>query len=531
MKKIITLTLALLSLALVTACSSNDATSDTATAAPTTQAAPAPGEAPASDAASMPVPETAWAEAHTDGSSAHDHPISAGGADRETHRHIAENPWESPQTIAFTLHTHTASYRNIARMINNGLRPHPDAVRIAEMLNYFSYDTAAPPIDGSPFSIYTEIGPSLFNDGKYLAFVHVRAQDICRGDLPASNLTFLIDTSGSMAAANRLPLLQQSFGLLVPALTENDVVSIVTYAGCAQVLLDSVPGHHHQYIMDAINSLEARGHTAGGPGISMAYQLAMEKFDPAMNNRIILASDGDFNVGVSTTTELYQMMAAYRQRGIDMTILGVGMGNFRDDMLETIAQNGNANYHYIDTIEAAHKVFVEELLANMFVVAEDVRAQVTFNPYFVESARLIGYENRRIDSADFANDLINAGEIGVGAEVVLMFELALHENPTAADAEAPIFEVHIRYHQPGRVESRLISAAATHGHMPAENTADFTFAAAVAAFGHILRGSVHAQNITYQMVLDMAERSLGYDRGGHRQGFIALVTRFGQISP
>jgi len=447
----------------------------------------------------------------------------------ETHLHIAENQWTdaiAEPAISFTLQIDTASYRNVARIINNGQLPHPDAVRIAEMLNYFSYDIQTPLVEDSPFSVYTEIGPSPFNQENYLAFVRIRAKDICRSGLPPSNITFLIDTSGSMAPANRLPLVQQSIGLLIPSLDENDIVSVVTYAGCARILLDSVPGNHHDYIMEAINGLVARGNTAGGPGISMAYQLAMQNFNPEMNNRIILATDGDFNVGVSTINELYEMMAEYRQRGIYMTILGFGMGNFRDDMLETIARNGNANYHYIDTIQAAHKVFVEELISNMFVIAEDVRAQVEFDPAFVESYRLIGYENRRIDNIHFDNDLYDAGEVGVGSEVVLMFEFSVRENARQTNLDSTLFDVRIRYHNPGSHASRLIAIPVTPDRIFAQNSSDFTFAAAVAAFGHILRNSEHVGNATYTQVLEMANNSLGEDRDDHRRGFIDLVEQY-----
>ena len=460
----------------------------------------------------------------------------------ETHLQITENTWINPETeaaISFTLQIDTASYRNVARMINNGQRPNPDAVRIAEMINYFNYDIVTPLVPGSPFSVYTEIGQSPFNADKYLAFVRVRAQDIDRSELPASNLTFLIDTSGSMASANRLPLVQQSLALLVAELDENDTISVVTYAGCAQVLLDSIPGNRHEYIMDAINGLRAAGSTAGGPGISTAYQLAMQNFDPDKNNRIILATDGDFNVGVSTVAELTDMMSEYRRSGIHMTILGFGMGNFRDDMLETIARNGNANYHYIDNIQAAYKVFVEELISNMFVIAEDVRAQIEFNPMFVENYRLIGYENRIIDNEDFDNDFRDAGEIGVGSEIVLMFELSLSSEMFASD-RVSIFDVHIRYHSPGRMGEQLPEEATSPGEhvsnlitvpvlrsaITTENSSDFNFAAAVAAFGHILRNSEHVGDANYAWVLQTARENLGEDRGGHRRSFIELVEQY-----
>ena len=496
---------------------SNDMANDTHYGI-TTQTAPAfsPTQAPA-----LPAPE-AWVS--------NEDSLQFSGQVRsaETHLPTPEHPWQSPAetaAISFTLSIDTAAYRNVARIINSGNRPHPDAVRIHEMLNYFSYEIVTPLVPGSPFSIYTEIGQSPFNPHNYLAFVRVRAQDIDRTALPASNLTFLIDTSGSMAPANRLPLVQQALGLIVPALGAEDTVSVVTYAGCARVLLDSVPGHQHEYIMAAIHSLEARGHTAGGPGISTAYTLAMANFSPDMNNRIILATDGDFNLGPSTTSELYEMMAEYNQRGIYMTILGFGMGNFRDDMLETIARNGNANYHYIDTLQAAHKVFVEEFVSNMFVIAEDVRAQIEFNPDAVTHYRLIGYENRIIDNQQFHNDFANAGEIGVGSEVVLMFEFATHPGLL----EENLFNVHIRYHPPGSPTSNLITTPTNLArHLP-HNSSDFNFATAVAAFGHILRNSQYVGNMDYRQVLALASNNLGTDPGGHRLDFVQLVEAYGAL--
>ncbi|MCL2574057.1 MAG: VWA domain-containing protein [Defluviitaleaceae bacterium] len=448
----------------------------------------------------------------------------------ESYLEINENRWISTAiepTVSFTLQIDTASYRNITRFINNGQRPPTDAVRIAEMINYFNYDIVLPPND-TPFSIYTELGVSPFNPDNHLAFVRVRARDIDRSDLPGSNLTFLIDTSGSMAPHDRLPLLQQSFALLVENLDERDTVSVVTYAGCARVLLDSVPGNEHEYIMDAINSLQARGSTAGGPGIVTAYELATQNFDPEKNNRIILATDGDFNVGVSSIREIEDLMNEHRQRGIHMTILGFGMGNLRDDTMETIARNGNGHYHYVDTLEAAHKIFVEELISNLFVIAEDTRAQVAFNPDWVESYRLIGYENRQIDNRDFDDDERNAGEIGVGSDIVFMFEISLRDGAvTTPDAE--LFEVRIRYHEPGDTTSQLIVLPIRPDRITNNNSSDFTFAASVAAFGHILRDSEWGGNVDTATVLSMARDSLGLDEFGHRRAFIELVEQFARL--
>lgn len=444
---------------------------------------------------------------------------------------IDENIWANPETdpaVTFTLQIDTASYRNVARFINSGHRPPADAVRVAEMINYFNYDIVLPTND-TPFSIYTEIGPSPFNDNKHLAFVRVRAGDIDRSDLPGSNLTFLIDTSGSMAPANRLPLLQQSLGLLVENLNERDIVSVVTYAGCARVLLDSIPGYRHDYIMSAINSLRARGSTAGGPGIVKAYELATQNFNPEMNNRIILATDGDFNVGVSTTRELEELMSEHRRRGIHMTILGFGMGNLRDNNMETIAKNGNGAYHYIDTIQAAHKIFVEELISNLFVIAEEVRAQVEFNPSVIESYRLIGYENRLMENEDFDNDERDAGQVGVGSDLVIMFEIGLRNDMINLGFDGELFEVRIRYKEPDEHESRLITIPVYQNRILDENSSDFTFAASVAAFGHILRNSEMRGRVELTDILSLARDSVGIDTHGHRRAFIELVERYQRI--
>jgi Ca-activated chloride channel family protein len=444
--------------------------------------------------------------------------------DGERYIPVIENTWVQTAleaAVSFTLQIDTASYRNVSRFINSGHLPPPDAVRIAEMLNYFNYDLVLPDVPDSPFSVYTEIGQSPFNQDKHLAFVRVRADDINRDDLPANNLTFLIDTSGSMAPENRLPLLQRSLALLVENLDERDVVSIVTYAGCAEVLLDSVSGSEHAKIMNAVNGLRAQGSTAGGPGIVTAYELAARNFDPEMNNRIILATDGDFNVGVSTVGELEELMAEQRRRGIHMTLLGFGVGNYTSQTMETIAKNGNGAYHYIDNIQAAHKVFVEELVSNLFVIAEEVRSQIVFNPDFVTNYRLIGYENRVMDNRDFDNDARDHGQVGVGSDLVIMFEIEL----CSEFLQGELFNVRIRYNEPSETVSRLIEVPASEAAILTENTSDFTFAAAVAAFGHILRSSEHSGNASLTAVLTMASDSIGTDRHGHRRAFIELAGR------
>ncbi|MCL2387002.1 MAG: von Willebrand factor type A domain-containing protein [Defluviitaleaceae bacterium] len=457
---------------------------------------------------------------------------------RERYSPIVDNRWvnsQSQSAVSFGLQMDTASYRNIARFINNGFRPPVDAVRVAEMINYFSFDRVLPD-NGTPFRIYTEIGPSPFNEEKHLAFIRIHAREIDREFLPANNLTFLIDTSGSMAPANRLPLLQQSLGLLVANLDSRDTVSIVTYAGYAQVLLDGVSGCNHEYIMAAINGLRAHGHTAGGYGIITAFELANQNFDPTKNNQIILATDGDFNVGVSSIAELEELMAAQQTQGIHMTLLGMGAGNFMEQTMETISRNGNGTFHYIDTLEAAHKIFVEEFIQNTFIIADEARAQVAFNPATVINYRLIGYENRLIENIHFDDDTRQAGQVGVGADLVIMFEIELADGimeyveafhaGSSYGTRHELFTVRIRYHEPSESTSRLIEHPATHDRVFWQNTTDFTFAASVAAFGHILRDSEFSGNVTIPQILQMAESSLGEDPHGHRRSFVELVERY-----
>ncbi|MCL2771888.1 MAG: VWA domain-containing protein [Oscillospiraceae bacterium] len=450
--------------------------------------------------------------------------------------------------ITFSLKIDSASYRNVVRYIDGGNLPPKDAVRIEEMINYFDYDEILPEND-TPFSIYTELGESPFNTDKYLAFVRVKSKDIDRSKLPSSNLTFLIDTSGSMDSYDKLPLLKSAFSMLAETLTENDVVSIVTYAGSASVLLDGVRGDQKDKIISAIDSLSAGGSTAGADGINTAYALAEKNFFKNGNNRVILATDGDFNVGVSSVTDLEKLMSQKRDSGIYFTVLGFGTENLKDNKMETMAKNGNGNYHYIDCVDTAKKVLVDELSANLFTIADDVKAQVEFNPALVSTYRLIGYENSMLQNKDFTNDNKDAGEIGIGTDVILMFELGLtgtadepvlkyqHNNTTTANIAAAdnpypdeLFEVRIRYKNPGEDTSMLITQPVKKDRILDYNTNDFIFASSVAGFGQLLRSSEYTGSFTADEALEMAMDSIGKDTNGYRKDFIELIKAYQRIT-
>ena len=449
---------------------------------------------------------------------------------------------EIDSTLTFSLKVDTASYNNVERYIKSGNLPPKDAVRTEELLNYFRYDTALQ-FGDEPFSIYAEVAPSPFDADKYLAFVRVKTQDIDKSDLPGSNLTFLIDSSGSMSSHDKLPLLKDSFALLVDTLREDDIVSIVTYAGESRIVLDSVSGADKRLIMDAINRLRAGGSTAGGKGIMTAYELAEKNFLAGGNNRVILATDGDFNVGVSSNKELSRLIKEKAESGVYLSILGFGMGNIRDDLMETLSRDGNGNYNYISSLRAAQKVLVDELTGNLFTVADDVKAQVEFNPENVRSFRLIGYENRIMSDRDFADDTKDAGEIGAGNDVIILFEIELYNPPNGvelkyqsnAGARAPnpdspfvdeLFEVRIRYKDPGESWSKLITFPVKMDNIRAYGSTDFNFACSVAAFSDLLRGSEYAETVTPGRIISIAEDSLGRDSGGYRAEFLTLLNKY-----
>ncbi|MCL2695160.1 MAG: VWA domain-containing protein [Clostridiales bacterium] len=459
--------------------------------------------------------------------------------DENTRKSTARDPM-----LTFSLKVDSASYANVARYIESGKLPPKNAVRTEELINYFNYDEVLKLESGSPFALYTELGPSPFDPNKYMAFVRVKARELDKSQLPPSNLTFLIDVSGSMSPHDRLPLLKDAFALLVDSLDASDRVSIVTYASGTTIVLDGAKGSEKNKILGAIYGLDAGGSTAGEAGIQTAYRLAERNFLQGGNNRIILATDGDFNVGTSNTKELERLVANKKESGIYLSVLGVGTGNLREDIMETLAKHGSGNYAYLNSLATAEKVLVDELASNLFVIAEDVKAQVEFNPANVKSYRLIGYENRALDNRDFANDNKDAGEIGVGTDIIVLFEIeladeimgsglkyssgAVEPNRKAAYGNE-LFEVRLRYKKPGESNSRLTTLPVTFDRILKRNTADFNFACSVAAFGDMLRGSAYARDITVNDLLALCEDSLGLDLKGYRYSYLELLGRLKKI--
>ncbi len=428
----------------------------------------------------------------------------------EEYNEITENGFRNTlqhPLSTFSVDVDTASYTNVRRMLENGMEVDPDAVRIEEMINYFSYDYAAPTGD-APFSVNTEQYVCPWNQDNQLLLVGLQAEEIDLSERAPMNLVFLIDVSGSMMADNKLPLVQEAFVMLTENLTENDRISIVTYAGAEAVVLEGCAGNDYMTITEKLYSLTAGGSTAGAAGIVRAYDLAEQFFIEGGNNRVILATDGDLNVGLSTEEELTALIEEERESGVNLSVLGFGMGNLKDDRLEALADNGNGNYAYIDSLLEARKVLVQEMGGTLFTVAKDVKIQTEFNPEFVESYRLIGYENRALANEDFADDTVDAGEIGAGHTVTALYELVLtdqaelamhdmtlkyQENDIANPSDMELMTVSLRYKEPEGTESRLLeypiaAQESTNRDIP-ENLA---FASAVAEFGMLLRDSEYA---------------------------------------
>ena len=459
-------------------------------------------------------------------------------AQAESYLVITENlavTTDVESTLTFSLKVDTAAYTNVARFLESGNLPPHDAVRTEELINYFTYDNDMSFERDAVFAMSAEVGPSPFSADRHLALIRVKSVDIDKSELPPCNLTFLIDSSGSMASHDRMPLLKESFGLLVETLTEDDRVSIVTYAGRSAILLDGASGADKDRIMSVINSLEAGGSTAGQKGIQTAYSLAEKNYLPNANNRVILATDGDFNVGLSSNSALAKLVGEKRGNDIYLSVLGYGMGNIRDDLMETLSREGNGNYFYINNLAEAQKALVDELAANLYTIADDVKAQVEFNPHNVKNYRLIGYENRRLNNRDFDDDMKDAGEIGVGTDVIMMFELELQgtatttgnryspDNDTLPNFANELFEVRLRYKQPGETRSNLMLKQVFIDDIVDFGSTDFRFATAVASFAHLLRDSEYARDITIAEVSELAMGSLGFDQAGYRRDFIRLL--------
>jgi Ca-activated chloride channel family protein len=456
---------------------------------------------------------------------------------------VAENGFKNVKNnplSTFSIDVDNASYSNIRRFINSGSLPPADAVRIEEMINYFKYNYPEP--NGvHPFSVYTELAICPWNRNHTLLQVGLRGKSIDKSSLPPSNLVFLIDVSGSMDDPNKLPLLKSAFGLLVNELRAQDHVAIVVYAGAAGLVLESTPGNRKGVIMSAIDNLEAGGSTAGGEGLKLAYKEAQKNFVKGGNNRIILATDGDFNVGESSNGGMERLVEEKREQGVFITVLGFGMGNYKDDKMELIADKGNGNYAYIDNLQEARKVLVREFGGTLFTIAKDVKFQLEFNPSMVESYRLIGYENRLLNDEDFNNDTKDAGEMGSGHMVTALYEIVPNgsgERLPSIDPlkyQSPKFNreenysdelltIKVRYKKPDGNTSMLLEK-------PVKSTADdideasenLRFAAAVAEFGMILRESEFKGSSSLESAAKMAKSARGEDEDGYRSEFVRLI--------
>lgn len=476
------------------------------------------------------------------------YPISpAENFNTEEYDRIYENAFlssvENPLST-FSIDVDTASYSNIRRFLNGGQMPPKDAVRIEEMVNYFVYDYPQPASE-EPFSITTEAAPCPWNPSHVLALIGLKGKELTAVEAKPSNLVFLIDVSGSMDEPNKLPLLQSAFRMMVNQLKADERIAIVTYAGAAGLVLDSTQGNEKPTILSAIDHLQAGGSTAGGAGIQLAYDVAKRNFIPGGNNRVILATDGDFNVGVSSDSELVRLIEEERDAGIFLTVLGFGTGNYKDAKMEKIADKGNGNYYYIDSINEAQKVLMHELGSTLFTIAKDVKVQIEFNPAHVKAYRLIGYENRMLAKEDFNDDTKDAGELGAGHTVTALYELIpadsgeevqttdeLRYQKREAIPSNEVMTVKLRYKKPEENTSRLITRILNRQDISQSSVSDnWLFASSVAEFGLLLRDSQYKGNASYQTVLERAQPAKGQDPWGYRAEFIHLVEKAGMLNP
>ncbi|MGF6493972.1 Ca-activated chloride channel family protein [Luteibacter sp. 621] len=462
--------------------------------------------------------------------------VTMQNVDTSRYAHRDTNPVH--QTAAdpvstFSIDVDTGSYTNVRHMLNQGQLPPADAVRSEEFINYFNYGYAAPKDRSRPFSVTTEFSPSPWNPDRQLLLVGIQGYTVPASDIPAANLVFLVDVSGSMNEPDKLPLLKASLKQIVPKLRAQDRISLVTYAGSTCVALPATAGDQHAKINAAIDALGAGGSTNGAAGIDLAYAQAAKGFIKGGVNRVILATDGDFNVGTVGVEQLKDRIADKRRSGIALTTLGFGEGNYNDDMAVTLADAGNGSHHYIDSLEEGRRVLVDEMSATLMTIAKDVKIQMEFNPGVVGEYRLIGYEKRMLAREDFNNDAVDAGEIGAGANVTALYEITLKGakgasvDPLRYGAEAPATKgnelgfLRLRYKSPEGGASQLIeqplSASVTS---PSER---MRFAAAVAAFADNLRGGKYTEGFGYDKVAELARTAQGKDDGGYRAGMARLA--------
>ncbi len=462
--------------------------------------------------------------------------------DNEDYGILIENEFESPKQSplsTFSIDVDNASYTNIRRFINNGQKVPKDAVRVEEMINFFKYNYTQPK-DKNPFAIHTEYSDCPWNENHKLLKIGLQGKDIPTDNLPNSNFVFLIDVSGSMSSQNKLPLLKESMKVLVNQMRKEDKVAIVVYAGAAGLVLPPTTGDKKETIINAFDNLQAGGSTAGGAGIQLAYKIAQENFIKGGNNRVILATDGDFNVGASSDNDMERLIEEKRKSGVFLTCLGYGMGNYKDSKMETLANKGNGNYAYIDNIQEANRFLGKEFKGSMFAIAKDVKIQIEFNPNHVQSYRLIGYENRKLRPEDFKNDAIDAGELGSGHTVTALYEIIpvgvksdylkevdglkysnVANNQSFSDELATI---KFRYKKPdGEKSTEMVETIKNETILLAKTSDDFKFSSSVAWFGLKLRDSKLINNKSIAAIKNLAKQGKSNDSEGYRSEFIRLV--------
>ncbi|MEN3951101.1 VWA domain-containing protein [Iodidimonas sp. SYSU 1G8] len=469
--------------------------------------------------------------------------------DRENYALLDTNPVKqaaAEPVSTFSVDVDTGAYANVRRFLNDGQLPPADAVRVEEMINYFSYDYRPPTDRTQPFSVATEVARTPWNAQTYLLRIGLKGYEAPRAARPPANLVFLLDVSGSMDSPDKLPLLVASLKMLTNQLRDDDRISVVVYAGAAGVVLEPTAGSDRSAVLTALEQLRAGGSTAGGEGIALAYAMAQRAFIKGGINRIILATDGDFNVGDTRVETLKDYVARQRATGVSLSVLGFGTGNLNDEMTEQLANVGNGAYAYIDTLQEARKVLVEQLGSTLFTIAGDTKIQVEFNPGVVAEYRLIGYENRMLKTEDFNNDKVDAGEIGAGHTVTALYEIALvgskglrldplrYAPPAASAPSGGEFAfVKLRYKLPGETASTLMEVplARTLLGGTASPSADFRFAAAVAAFGQKLRHGAYLGEFGWDRIAALASESRGRDEHGYRAEFVNLVKTAAGLDP